>query len=72
MPKTNGYIAVHWKDAFIKNMKSLKLEPTEESGLLIFQLSHKYVKAEIKKLYAIEEYLSFIGLTLHPKKRILK
>lgn len=50
----SGIIAVHWKDAFIKNMKSLKLEPTEESGLLIFQLSHKYTKAEIKKLHAKE------------------
>ena len=50
----SGIIAVHWKDAFIKNMKSLKLEPIEESGLLIFQLNHKYTKAEIKKLHAKE------------------
>ena len=54
----SSIIAVHWKDAFIKNMKSLKLEPIEESGLLIFQLNHKYTKAEIKKLHAKENAAS--------------
>jgi len=46
----SGIIAIHWKDAFIKNMQALNLELNEESGLLVFEMGRKFTTTEIKKL----------------------
>lgn len=50
----SGIIAVHWRDAFIKNMATLGYEPHQESNLLIFDLKHNFTPTEIKKLRAKE------------------
>lgn len=67
----SGIIAIHWKNTFISNMKSLNLEPTEESGLLIFNLPRRYTTAEIKKLRAKEtEVRNKTNQLLRPKNTI--
>lgn len=50
-----GIIAIHWKNALIKNMESLGYTYKEESGLLIFNLNHTFTLAEIKKLHGKEK-----------------
>lgn len=52
----SGIIAIHWREAFIKNMATLNLkpEPESESGLLIFNLNRTFTPNEIKKLHSRE------------------
>ena len=67
----SGIIAIHWKNAFIKNLESLNLKPTTESGLLIFDLHHEFTASEIKKLKAKEtEAKNKANQVLKPKTSI--
>ena len=66
-----------YQEYYERKRIAMVMEENNNSKIIAIPSLNKIVRedqlGQLKKdIHAIEEYLSFIGLTLHPKKRVLK